>query len=402
MSRAKTKRPVTRKSALTIPNEVLAATELALDDLLSNATPSGPSPRGAVGQPVDELDVIDELLDDRTRERGRASTRAPTRGADEDEPDPELDLGEPALLRFAIFEDADHLAAARSAIVAAGHAVAINMSSAAGAAKITAAITAGEVDAVLVALPGGESIIAAALALEPQRPLVIAACAGKATSAVKRAIASGCDLVAPRPHDAERVAPILLAAQRLHRERRIAHAARGAELVLRAKLDELTDPDLRGLQPFEAFRRVLELELQRVRRFGYPLSVALFALGTDGAGDITPPASLRGILRARAGNALIHTIRDIDIATQLDHERFLVLLPYTELTGAAGLARRVIAAVAAGDAVVAGGRSFSPRVVGAAAQAKQGEPLGFARLMKDATRALDQARRDGAELAVQP
>ena len=302
-------------------------------------------------------------------------------------------------LRFAVFEESDHLAGARSAIVAAGHAVSINASSQSGASKIVEAIVGGQVDAVLVSLPGGESIVEAALALEPRRPIVIAAYAGKATGAVKRGIAAGADLVVARPYDADKLAPIVLAAQRLFRERKIAHNARGAELVLRAKLEEISDPEPRGLQPFETFQRVLELEFKRARRFEYPLSVALFAI------EITPPpppAGIRGILRARAGNALIHTIRDIDLATQLDHERFLVLLPYTDLTGAANLGRRVIAAVAEGEPVISAGRAFPPRVVGAVAQAKAGEQLSFAKLMKDATRALDQARRDGAELAVQP
>jgi hypothetical protein len=122
---------------------------------------------------------------------------------------------------------------------------------------------------------------------------------------------------------------------------------------------------------------------------------------------------VRGILRARAGNALIHTIRDIDLATTLPldlsraydsapttDERFLVLLPYTELAGAALLARRVIGAVAELDPVVAAGRAFAPRFIGSVAGAAPGQPLSFSRLMKDATRALEQARRDGAELAV--
>ncbi len=311
----------------------------------------------------------------------------------------DAESGELQMLRFAVFEEADHLAAARSAIVAAGHAVAINASSQSGLAKIAEAIVAGEVDAILVGLPGGESIVQAALALEPNRPLIIAAYSGKATSAIKRGVSIGADLATARPHEADRVAPLLLAAARLFHERAVAQTAKGAELVLRAKLDEIADPEPRGLQPFEVFQRVLELEFKRARRFEYPLSVALFAI------EVTPPpppAGIRGILRARAGNALIHTIRDIDIATQLDHERFLVLLPYTDLAGAANLGRRVIAAVADGEPVISSGRSFPPRVVGAVAQAKHGEHLSFAKLMKDATRALDQARRDGAELAVQP
>ena len=56
----------------------------------------------------------------------------------------------------------------------------------------------------------------------------------------------------------------------------------------------------------------------------------------------------------------------------------------------------------AGDPVVASGRSFPPRLVGAVSGGSPGQPLSFAKLMKDATRALEQARRDGAELAVQP
>ena len=174
-------------------------------------------------------------------------------------------------------------------------------------------------------------------------------------------------------------------------------SARGNEAVLRARLDALVEPQVGTLQPFELFQRVLELELKRARRFDYAIAVALFALEIE---PPPPPTGVRGILRARAGNALIHSIRDIDLATELDHERFLVLLPYTDLAGAAEVARRILAAVAGGTPVVAAGRTFPPRLVGAVAGAIPGQPLSFARLMRDATRALEQARRDGAELAV--
>jgi PleD family two-component response regulator len=228
---------------------------------------------------------------------------------------------------------------------------------------------------------------------------VIASIASSGVEAVERATSAGADLVTTRPHDVERLAPVLLAAARLTNERRISTTAKGAEQVLRARLEELSDPEPRGLQPFELFQRTLEVEIKRARRFEYPLSVALFAVEVP---PPPPPAGIRGILRARAGNALIHTIRDIDMATQLDHERFLVLLPYTDLTGAANVGRRVIAAVAEHDPVVSAGRSFKPKVVGAVAGSTPGQELSFAKLMKDATRALEQARRDGAELAVQP
>jgi hypothetical protein len=182
-------------------------------------------------------------------------------------------------------------------------------------------------------------------------------------------------------------------------ERRAALAAKGVEQVLRQRLEDMADAEPGGLLPFEMFQRVLELEIKRAKRFEYPLSVALFAVEIA---PPAPPAGILGILRARAGNALINTIRDIDIATQLDHERFLVLLPYTDLKGAAVVGKRVIGAVAKGQPVISDGRSVPPRVVGAVAGMKKGEPVSFAKLMKDATRALESARRDGAELAVQP
>jgi hypothetical protein len=302
-------------------------------------------------------------------------------------------------LQVAVYEDATHLPTVQGAIVAAGHVVQLGASQRDGTGRIVHAIRGGGIDAVIAALPGGEPVIAAALALEPRRPVVIVSLTAPAVDAIERAHAAGADLVATRPHDVDRLAPVLFAASRLLVEKRVALTARGAEAVLRARLDEIADHEPGGLMPFEMFQRVLELEMKRAKRYEYPLSVALFAVEVA---PPPPPPGIRGILRARAGTALIHTIRDIDIATQLDHERFLVLLPYTDLKGSAGLARRVIASVAALDPVVAGGRAFPPRVVGAVAGALPGQPLSFAKLMKDATRALEQARRDGAELAVQP
>src|SRR5262249_50711568 len=171
-----------------------------------------------------------------------------------------------------------------------------------------------------------------------------------------------------RPHD-DRLGPALLAAARLHAERKIATNAKGSEAVLRARLDQLAHPEPNGLQPFELFQRVLELEMKRARRYEYAIAVGLFAVEIP---PPPPPPGIRGILRARAGNALVHSIRDIDLATELDHERFLVLLPYTELIGAAEVARRIIHAVASCDPVIATGRTFPPKLVGAVAGARPG------------------------------
>jgi hypothetical protein len=380
-----------------LPDDLPSAAAAALDDLFAA---SGM----ADDEPEDELLTIpQEAIEGRPKKPPR-----PPPGAKRIETSPafsdsqlieETVLPDVPILQVAVHEESSQLAAAQGAIAAAGHVVATGASGPSGVDKILAAIRRGGIDAVIAALPGDEVVIDAALALEPNRPIVIASISASGTEGLRRATAAGADLVTTRPHDVERLAPVLLAAARLTHERRIATTAKGAEQVLRARLEELSDPEPRGLQPFELFQRTLEVEIKRARRFEYPLSVALFAVEVP---PPPPPAGIRGILRARAGNALINTIRDIDLATQLDHERFLVLLPYTDLTGAAYVGRRVIAAVADNAPVISGGRSFPPRVVGAVAGSKPDEELSFAKLMKDATRALEQARRDGAELAVQP
>lgn len=301
-----------------------------------------------------------------------------------------------ASLQVAVYEESAYFGSVQSAIAAAGHAVHIAGTGRDGVQRVLAAVTDpdSEIDVVIASLPGGDAIIEAALALEPHRPVVIASLGRSPVDAVNRAHAAGADLVTVRPHDVERLAPLLFAAARLHVEKRVAIASRGG-----ASLDDGGEPEPRSLLAFEVFQRVLDLEIARAKRYEYALAVALFAV------DVAPPApppGLRGILRARAGNALIHSVRDIDIATQLEDERFLVLLPYTDLEAASALARRVIAAVATVDPVVASGGSYAPRVIGAVAGALPGQPLSYAKLLKDATRALEQARRDGAELAVRP
>ena len=299
-------------------------------------------------------------------------------------------------LRMLVLEGATHLASAQGAIVAAGHVVVAGASGREGFEKLRAAV--GSVDAVLVGLPGGEPLIDVALAQAPRRPVVIAACTGSAVDAARRAAAAGADLVAVRPHDVERLAPILLAAARLVEQRGQSVDAGGAAADPPAALGELSDREPGALQPFEVFQQAVEGALERAQRYAYPLAVAMFGV------DIAlppPPPGVRGILRARAGNALVNAIRDVDLVTELEQDRFLVLLPYTDRLVGAEVARRIISAVAAADPVVAGGRTFSPKLVGAVAGTRPGEPVSFADLMRDVTQLLEQAAVTGASLAVE-
>jgi len=310
---------------------------------------------------------------------------------------------ETPILQLAVYETNANLAAATAAIHESGHAITASTSSREGLEQIGIAMADGHIDAILVGIPGGEVLIKAALMLAPWGPIVIASCSGRVDEATRQATAAGADLVAIRPHDAERLGPVLLAAARILEQRRDLMSAqqggREEDLLSRLGSDAESD-DVGGLLSFEAFQRALELELKRVRRYQYALTLALFAL--DIPSTQPPPAGIKGILRARAGNALLHSIRDIDMATELDQDRFLVLLPYTDLSGATEVARRIIGAVGAIPPVLASGGEFQPRLVGAIAGTKPGQQLSFNKLIRDAQRALDAARRDGAELAVQP
>jgi PleD family two-component response regulator len=381
MTRAK-KRASTKSGVRNsrLPDDLGDAAEAALDDLLR----------------VDD-DDDDELLTDsagvpfeeHTMRRGKVSepdfgpmSDSGTMPIDALDDDIEEEVvTELPVLRVGIYEDPTHLRSLQSAIGAAGHTIVLAASGADGKQRVLGAVRAGAVDAVIVAIPGGEQIIDAALAVETQRPAVIASIDGAPISAVNRASSVGADLVTLRPHDIGTIAPVMLAANRLTIERKLA-----------------ADPEPRGLHTYEAFQRVLELAIIRAQKLEYPLSVALFAVDVQPP----PPPGIGGIVRARAGNALIHSIREIDVATQLENDRFLVLMPYTDLKRAAALAQKVISSVQSGEPVISGGRGYPPRVTGAAVAARLNQPVSFARLLKDAMNTLDQARKDGADFAVQP
>jgi hypothetical protein len=326
------------------------------------------------------------------------------------------DVPEAPQLRMLVLETVTHLPAAQAAIAAAGHVVTIGASGRDAIGKLRDAL--GQVDALLVGLPGSEPLIEMALA-HANRPIVIAASTCGASEAVRRAVAVGADLAATRPHDVERLAPTLLAAARLAELRR-QRANALADAAVGDMIDNLIDPSTTTPMPHFRDDEVSEVseiheiehsglvslaqltdaavrELARAKRNGYPLTIAMFSV------ELAPPAPpdvLRGIVRARCGNALVNALRDIDLATALDNERFLVVMPLTERQSGAEVARRIISAVASGDPVVAGGRTFPPKVIGGVVAASAGEP-GFEALVADATQLLEQAQVTGASLAVE-
>ncbi len=108
----------------------------------------------------------------------------------------------------------------------------------------------------------------------------------------------------------------------------------------RARTDALT-----GLANRAAFEERLEQEIERVVRYGHPLSLALLDLDdfkqvNDLYGHLAGDDALR-----RVGRELAGAIRRVDLAARLGGEEFAVLLPETGTTEALALVRRLGGAI---------------------------------------------------------
>lgn len=301
--------------------------------------------------------------------------------------------------RVAVWETSSSaLSQARAAVAAQGYEIAIAAAGATGITDVTARLTAeSPPDVVLVGLPGGEALLDAARALAPRRPVLIAAVPGAGRLAGERAHAAGADLVALRPHDAERLGPVLFAAARLAAERTELLSARGAESRLREREQKAGHADtVTGFQQIEYFQRVLEVEIKRARRFAYSLSVCLLR-------QVDPPkvpAAVKRDLRVRSAAAVASAIRDIDMPVELPPDRFLVLLPYTDADGAAIVAQRIVTSVAAHPPVRGGSQDWRATVIAGVSGSASGADISFAKLMRDAGAALRAAEDAGEAVMI--
>jgi hypothetical protein len=309
------------------------------------------------------------------------------------------DLGAPPRARVAVHDaSADHVGVARATIDQLGHAIAVAGAGAPAVKKIVDAMrSADPPDVVIIGLPGGEPILDAARALAPRRPVLVAAIGGPAATAADRAHAAGADLVTRRPHDGEHLGPVLMAAAALAGEHARLVVAQGTEAMLRARLaKEDTGERETGLHTIESFHRVLEVELKRAKRFGYALSVCHLAIVPP---RIAPTPAITHELHVRAAAAIRAAIRDIDFPVEIGEDRFLVLLPYTDATGASIVARR-IAAAAQDKTLRANGALWTPALAIGVAGTPAGQAISMAALMRGAADALRASLRRGGDLVV--
>lgn len=107
-----------------------------------------------------------------------------------------------------------------------------------------------------------------------------------------------------------------------------------------------TTDALTGIANRRHFIEVAEREMPRAQRYGRPMSVLVFDVDhfksvNDRYGHAIGDEALKAIARAT-----LRTLRESDLFGRLGGEEFGVLLPETDLTGAADLAERLRAAIA--------------------------------------------------------
>ncbi len=163
---------------------------------------------------------------------------------------------------------------------------------------------------------------------------------------------------------------------------------RVAELE-RAGAAAATHDALTGLLTVEAFRRAAARELERMRRSGLPVSLALVDL--DGFRDLNAAqgATSGNAALAAVASALRGLTRTTDVLGRTGADELAVLLPDTELDGAVACAQRLLHRLEAEEVPGIGHLTVS-------AGAAQHQRLGSVEaLLGRAGAGLDRARRAG-------
>jgi two-component system cell cycle response regulator len=102
-----------------------------------------------------------------------------------------------------------------------------------------------------------------------------------------------------------------------------------------------------GMVSLDMFHNFLTLELRRVDRYGFPLS--LLAIGVDPLPEDAGVWSkaLDEQLGPALASAIRSTLRDIDLSTVINNRELLVLMPHTDREGAGLVAKRICRTISA-------------------------------------------------------
>ncbi len=146
---------------------------------------------------------------------------------------------------------------------------------------------------------------------------------------------------------------------------------------------------------FEFFKKIVGIELQRSKRYDFPLSLMLVAY--DRSEEITGSPFERQLF-ADLARIIRQGVRDIDIPISFSEETILVMMPHTDLDGALVVADRIREQAALLPDTYG---AVEETTVSVGVVSSEGAPrLEFGALMQQVTRALREAKRAGGDQVV--
>ena len=163
-----------------------------------------------------------------------------------------------------------------------------------------------------------------------------------------------------------------------------------ATVERQAVTDELT-----GLANVRAFWSILGRELERSRRFGSPLGLVMLDIDDFKHVNDRYGHQQGDEVLAHVASVLRDLSRDVDVPARYGGEELAVILPETDLDGAARLAERTRAAVEGMQVPGAGGRGSLRVTASFGVAAAPDSAAGAERLVAAADEALYRAKRAG-------
>lgn len=189
----------------------------------------------------------------------------------------------------------------------------------------------------------------------------------------------------------------LLAVQEL--ENRLQHLSEENSSLRDALAQKALIDPLTRFYRFDVFKQMIVLEVKRAKRYGYPLSILLLAFDNfhKVGGWLTPEQ--RRALYKHLRREVTECIRDIDIPLLFAEEKVLVVMPHTDLSGAAVVADRIrdrISAIKPPGSLAELRLSVSLSV----ASTESAEMRTFGTLIREAMRGLKEAEFKGGDVVL--
>jgi diguanylate cyclase (GGDEF)-like protein len=141
---------------------------------------------------------------------------------------------------------------------------------------------------------------------------------------------------------------------------------------------------------FDFFRRLLLVEVQRSKRYKYPLAFLLAAVDGYAQRAATMPLKEQASFRGKILRTAVKSVRDVDLCALYGTDRFVIFMPHTAPAGAKLVAGRLRGRIEKieGDLVEVGVS------IGLACYDGQGA-ISYGALLREASLALKKAQADG-------